>query len=93
MMSEPGIAQPSMAGEALRVASMSREVNEGKPRKDISKFINKGRKERGAEKKMLEAQDNPYRELFQNSVTLGEGFKHVEAELAFYTLYSCLPNV
>ena len=54
-MSEPEIAQPSMAAEALRVAAISRKVNERKPGKDLSKFINEGRKERRAEKKMLEA--------------------------------------
>jgi len=48
MMLEPGIAQPSMTAEALRVAKISREVAEQKPGKYISKFINERRKGEGS---------------------------------------------
>lgn len=48
MMLEPGIAQPSMRAEALRVAKISREVTEQKPGKYISKFINERKKGEGS---------------------------------------------
>jgi hypothetical protein len=37
-----------MTAEALRVATISRDVNEHKPGKYISTFINEGRKEENA---------------------------------------------